>query len=51
MDATGNLVKIKRKKNLNAKEKKRLIKQIKQKILDGRDLDSEEEEYALELNL
>ena len=51
VDATGNLVKIKRKKNLNAKEKKRLIKQIKQKISDGHDLDSEEEDYALELNL
>ena len=51
VDATGNEVKIKRKKNLNAKEKKRLIKQIKQKIDDGMDLDSDEEGYAIEWNL
>jgi elongation factor 3 len=51
VDATGNLVKIKRKRNLNAKEKKRLMKQIKQKISDSHDLDSEEEEYAVEWNL
>lgn len=40
-----------RKKKLNAKDKKRLIKHIKQKIADGYDLDSEEEEYAIEWNL
>lgn len=51
VDATGNEVKIKRKKNLNAKEKKKLIKQIKQKIADGMDLDSDEECYAIEWNL
>jgi len=50
-DATGNEIKIKRKKNLNAKEKKRVIKVIKQKFLDGYDLDSDEEEYAIEWNL
>jgi len=51
VDATGNEIKIKRKKNLNAKEKKKQIKLIKQKIIDGEDLDSEEEEYAIEWNL
>ena len=51
VDATGNEVKIKRKKNLNSKEKKKLIKLIKQKIADGEDLDSDEEGYAIEWNL
>lgn len=51
VDATGNEVKIKRKKNLNAKEKKKLMKKIRQKIADGEDLDSEEEGYAVEWNL
>lgn len=51
VDATGNEVKIKRKKNLNSKEKKKLIKLIKQKIADGADLDSDEEGYAIEWNL
>ena len=51
VDATGNNIKIKRKKNLNAKEKKKKMKIIKQKIADGDELDSEEEEYAIEWNL
>lgn len=51
IDASGNEIKIKRKKKLNAKDKKKLIKQIKQKIDDGIDLDSEEEGYAIEWNL
>ena len=51
VDATGNEIKIKRKKNLNAKDKKKKMKQIKQKIADGEDLDSEEEGYAVEWNL
>ena len=51
VDATGNEIKIKRKKNLNAKDKKKLMKKIKQKIADGEDLDSEEEGYAVEWNL
>ena len=51
VDATGNEVKIKRKKNLNAKEKKKLIKKIKDKIASGEDLDSDEEGYAIEWNL
>jgi elongation factor 3 len=51
IDATGNEVKIKRKKKLTTKDKKKLIKIIKQKIEDGHDLDTEEEEYAIEWNL
>ena len=51
VDATGNEVKIKRKKNLNSKEKKKLMKLIKQKITDGKNLDSDEESYAIEWNL
>ena len=47
----GNEIKIKRKKNLNANDKKKLMKKIKQKIADGEDLDSEEEGYAVEWNL
>jgi len=51
IDATGNEVKIKSKKKLNAKEKKKKMKQINQKIANGDDLDSEEENYAIEWNL
>jgi elongation factor 3 len=51
VDATGNEVTIKRTKKLTTKDKKKLIKQIKQKIADGHDLESEEEEYAIEWNL
>ena len=51
VDASGNEVKIKRRKKLNAKEKKKLMALIKRKIADEEDLDSEEEEYAIEWNL
>jgi elongation factor 3 len=51
VDATGNEIKIKKKKNLNAKEKKKLMKKIKEKIAAGEDLDSDEEGYAIEWNL
>ena len=51
IDASGNEVKIKRRKKMNAKEKKKMIKLINQKIADGEDLDSEEDEYAIEWNL
>ena len=37
--------------NILQKEKKKLIKLIKQKIADGADLDSDEEGYAIEWNL
>lgn len=51
VDATGNEIKIKRKKKLNAKEKKKMMNHIKKKISNDEDLDSEEEEYAIEWNL
>lgn len=50
VDASGNEVKLKKKK-VNAKEKKKLMKIIKQKIASGEDLDEEEEEYAIEWDL
>ena len=51
VDATGNEIKIKRKKKLNAKEKKKIMNHIKRKLEENEDLDSEEEEYAIEWNL
>jgi elongation factor 3 len=51
VDASGNEVKLKKNKKLNAKEKKKMMKLIKQKIADGIDLDSDEEDYAIEWNL
>ena len=51
IDASGNEVKRKSKKKLNAKEKKKMMKYIKQKIANEEDLDSEEEGYAIEWNL
>lgn len=51
VDASGNNVKIQRKKKLNAKAKKKLINSIKRKIADNEELDSEEEGYAIEYNL
>jgi elongation factor 3 len=51
VDASGNEVKVKRKKKLNAKEKKKMMNHIKKKIAENEDLDSEEEEYAIEWNL
>jgi len=51
VDATGNQIKIKRKKTMNAKEKKKMMAQIKAKIANNDDLDSDEEEYAIEWNL
>lgn len=52
IDANGNEVKLKKApKKLNTKEKKKLIKLIKQKIENNEDLDSDEENYAIEFNL
>jgi elongation factor 3 len=51
VDATGNRIKIKRKKTMNAKEKKKMVARIKSKIASNEDFDSEEEEYAIEWNL
>merc|ERR1711937_205537 len=50
VDASGNEVKLKKKK-LNAKEKKKMIKLIKEKIANGEELDEDEENYAIEWNL
>jgi len=49
VDASGNEVKLKKK--LNAKEKKKMMKSIKDKIAKGVELDEEEENYAIEWNL
>jgi elongation factor 3 len=51
IDATGNEIKLNKKKKLNAKEKKKKMKQIKQKIAENEELDSDEEAYAIEWNL
>ena len=51
VDASGNDVKVKRKKKLTAKEKKKLISNLKKKLAAGEDLDSDEENYAIEFNL
>ena len=51
VDASGNEIKIKKKKKLNSKEKKKLMNLIKKKIEAGEDLYSDEEEYAIEWNL
>jgi len=51
-DAAGNEIKIKGpKKRLSKKESKQQIKKIKQKLKDGYDLDSDEEEFAVENDL
>ena len=51
VDASGNEVKLKTKKKLNAKEKKKMMKQIREKISNGEELDEDEENYAIEWNL
>jgi hypothetical protein len=51
VDASGNEIKLKKKKKLNAKDKKKMMKNIREKIKNNEDLDSEEEEYAIEWNL
>jgi len=51
-DAAGNKIAIKQeKKKLSKKEEKQLVKKIKQKIKNGEDLDSDEEEFAFEKEL
>jgi elongation factor 3 len=51
-DASGNQVKLKKlKTKLTAKEKKKLMKVIKDKIANGEELEEDEEEYAIEWNL
>lgn len=51
VDGSGNEVKLNKRKKLNAKEKKKKMKQIKQKISEGGELDSEEEDYVIEWDL
>jgi elongation factor 3 len=51
-DAAGNAVEItKEKKKMSKKEEKVFLKKIKQKIKDGENLDSDEEEFAFEKEL
>merc|ERR1712012_386523 len=51
-DAAGNVTKVKgAKKKLSKKEEKQLTKRIKKKLKEGIDLDSDEEEFAIEKDL
>merc|ERR1712038_812328 len=51
-DAAGNVTKVKgQKKKLSKKEEKQLTKRIKNKIKNGEDLDTDEEEFAFEKDL
>merc|ERR1711997_27613 len=51
-DAAGNVSKLKKqKKKLSKKEQKQLLKKIKMKLKEGIDLDSDEEEFAIEKSL
>lgn len=51
-DAAGNVSKVKQaKKKLSKKEEKQLVKRLKAKIKNGEELDSDEEEFAIEKDL
>eukprot|EP00585_Thalassiosira_rotula_P012822 CAMPEP_0196129756 /NCGR_PEP_ID=MMETSP0910-20130528/362_1 /TAXON_ID=49265 /ORGANISM="Thalassiosira rotula, Strain GSO102" /LENGTH=1039 /DNA_ID=CAMNT_0041388929 /DNA_START=72 /DNA_END=3191 /DNA_ORIENTATION=- len=51
-DAAGNVEKLKgQKKKLSKKEEKQLVKKIKTKLKNGLELDSDEEEFAIEKDL
>jgi len=51
-DAAGNVSKVKgQKKKLSKKEEKQLVKRIKAKLKNGEELDSDEEEFAIEKDL
>lgn len=51
-DAAGNVSKVKgQKKALSKKEQKQLLKKIKMKLKDGIELDTDEEEFAIEKDL
>merc|ERR1712024_161864 len=51
-DAAGNVSKVKgAKKTLSKKEQKQLLKKIKAKLKEGQDLDTDEEEFAIEKDL
>jgi elongation factor 3 len=51
-DAAGNVTEVKGpKKELSKKEQKQLMKKIKAKLKEGLELDSDEEEFAIEKDL
>lgn len=51
-DAAGNVSKVKgQKKALSKKEQKQMLKKIKAKLKEGADLDTDEEEFAIEKDL
>mmetsp|Transcript_43891 Transcript_43891/g.64467 ORF Transcript_43891/g.64467 Transcript_43891/m.64467 type:complete len:1038 (+) Transcript_43891:82-3195(+) len=51
-DAAGNVSKVKgQKKKRSKKEEKQLVKKIKAKLKEGQDLDTDEEEFAIEKDL
>merc|ERR1712115_549618 len=51
-DAAGNVSKVKQaKKKMSKKEEKQMVKKIKGKLKNGMDLDTEEEEFAIEKDL
>merc|ERR1712238_181535 len=51
-DAAGNVSKVKgQKKKLSKKEEKNLVKRIKAKLKNGEELDSDEEEFAINKDL
>merc|ERR1712070_964341 len=51
-DAAGNVSKVKgQKKKLSKKEEKQLVKKIKMKLKEGLDLDTDEEDFAIEKDL
>jgi len=51
-DAAGNVTQLKgQKKKLSKKEEKQLVKRIKKKLKEGIDLDTDEEEFAIEKDL
>merc|ERR1711865_98318 len=51
-DAAGNVSKVKgQKKKLSKKEEKQMMKRIKAKLKNGEELDSDEEEFAIEKDL
>merc|ERR1712051_796849 len=51
-DAAGNVSKVKQaKKKMSKKEEKQMMKKIKSKLKEGQELDSEEEEFAIEKDL
>jgi len=51
-DAAGNVSKVKQqKKKMSKKEEKQMVKKIKGKLKNGMDLDTDEEEFAIEKDL